>query len=488
MRLDDDLKFFESEEFKATLAIYESAHDVGSQAYMEADELTDIAEYYSMVCHDEGRADEAINLALQLHPDAVDPQVFKARQYMLAGEIGTAEELCNAIEDQQHREVYFLRAELLIRQDYVKQAATMLMELMETIDEDRDYFLYDSAYVFVDYRLYEQAQLFANLLEEMAPDWYKTWQVMADVHLGLENNSVALNYIERMLDVDPFSTEAWNWSAEAQCGLSQFNEALNSIEYALAVDPENERAFQLKAWILMQSGRFVEALQLYEKLIAWSPDNEQNWLYTSYCLLSINRLDDAVYAIERAESLAQEMSTEQAGIYEQHAQILSRKGDVEGALACLDKAQNFFVPEDDLLDLDLLRARVEAENGNPDIALNYIHQAYNHNEDHHLEIYLMGAMIFFDCEYFEVAKDMFLELADHSSSDMQNASNYAYIAYCFMQLKDENNVLKYLKLAAAAPDKLRELFADEFPNVQPDEYYDYYYYRVYGQWPNAAPI
>ena len=115
MRLDDDLKYFESEEFKALLETYESAHEAGSQAYMEADELTDIAEYYSMACHDDDRADEAISLALQLHPDAVDPQVFKARQAMLAGEIGTAEQMCNAIEDQQHREVYFLRAELLIR-------------------------------------------------------------------------------------------------------------------------------------------------------------------------------------------------------------------------------------------------------------------------------------------------------------------------------------------------------------------------------------
>ncbi len=486
MRLDDDLKYFESEEFKEILVTYESAQEAGSQVYMEADELTDIAEYYAMVCHDDGRADEAISLALQLHPDAVDPQVFKARQYMLSGEIGSAEELCNAIEDQQHREVYFLRAELLIRQDFVKQAVTMLLEVKESISEDCDYFLYDSAYIFLDYHLYEQALLFANQLEEFAPDWYKTWQIMADVHLGLENNEVAYNYIERMLDIDPFSTETWNWSAEALCGSSKFNEALSSTEYALAIDPENERALQLKAWILIQLGHFTDALLLYEKLIELSPDNSQNWLYASYCLLDANRLDEAIQAVERAETLAENMSVEQAGIYEQHAQILSRKGDVEGALTFLDKAQTYFEADDDLLDLDILRARVEAENGHPDVALGYIQQACNHNQDKNWEIYLQGAQMFFECEYYELAKDMFAALANHSDSEVQKASNYAYMAYCFMALDDDTNALNYIGQAAAAPEKLRELFSNIFPYVQSNEYYDYYYYRVYGQWPNAG--
>ena len=296
MRLDDDLKYFESSEFKDILATYETACEAGSQPYMEADELTDIAEYYSMVCHDDERAEEAITLALQLHPDAVDPQVFKARQFMQAGELGTAEDLCNAIEDQQHREVIFLRAELMVREERVEQAATMLLQTAYAIQEDSDYFLYDSAYIFID--------------------WYKTWQVMADTNLGLSNNRLALTYIERMLDVDPFATVSWNWRAEAYCELGEYPEALNSTEYALAIDAQNERATQLKAWVLLQLEHYPEALALYERLIEWSPDNEQNWLYASYCLLDADRIEEALAAIEKAEALAQGMSSEQAVIYE----------------------------------------------------------------------------------------------------------------------------------------------------------------------------
>ena len=55
-----------------------------------------------------------------------------------------------------------------------------------------------------------------------------------------------------------------------------------------------------------------------------------------------------------------------------------------------------------------------------------------------------------------------------------------------MALDDDTNALNYIGQAAAAPEKLRELFSNIFPYVQSNEYYDYYYYRVYGQWPNAG--
>ena len=484
MRLDDDLKYFESPEFKDILMTYEGALEIGARPYMEADELTDIAEYYTMVCHDDKRSEEAISLALQLHPDAVDPQVFKARQFMQAGEIGSAEDLCNAIEDQQHREVLFLRAELMIREERVEDAATMLLQESANVTEDRDYFLYDSAYIFIDYHLYDHALAFVNALEQMAPDWYKTWQAMADVQLGLNNNHLALKCIERMLDVDPFSTESWNWRAEAYCELGNYAEALNSTEYSLAIDAQNERATQLKAWVLLQQEHYTEALKLYEQLIEWAPDNEQHWLYASYCLLDADRLDEALTAIEKAEALSEGMSPEQAVIYEQHAQILSRKGNVEGSLEQLDKAQTFFEPDNDVMDLDLLRARVEAENERPDLALDYIHQAYNRHEDKHLLIYFQGALTLFDCGYYEITRDMLVELLQHDDDSRQQADYCAYLAYCSMMLEQPEQTLDYLQRAMPlAEDRLRELFSEEFPNVQPAEYRDYYYYRIYGHWP-----
>ena len=484
MRLDDDLKYFETPEFKEILTTYETAKDAGTQLYMDADELTDVAEYYSMVKQDEAAADEVIDFALQLHPDAVDPQIFKARQFMLQGDTEHALQVCDAIEDQQHREVFFLRAELLVRNEKLEDAATLLQDARQQMDEDMDYFLYDSAYIFIDYRQFEWALLFANDLEEMAPDWYKTWQLQADVQLGLENYAVALRYIERMLDVDPFSTESWNWRAEAYCGDNEYSEAMNSIEYALAIEPENERAMQLKAWVLLQQGNTADAHQLYLKEIEKAPDNEQNWLYDSYCLLDTEELDDALAAIEKAEALADGVSPDQITIYEQHAQILSRRGEVEAAISYLDKAEWESVSDTEPADFDLLRARVFAENQRPADAVEMIERAYTKvDEEQQEDIYYRAGLLLFDTGYYEAAKNIFGEFLNHHTDPKEQAVDHAYLAYCAMMLKNDDDALQHIRQAQDAPEQLRELFEDEFPNVEPADYYDYYYYRTYGHWP-----
>ena len=81
----DMSSYFEDPEFKEALARYEGMVENHTPAYFEADELTDIAEYYAS----KGRhkdADKAINLAIQLHPDNIDALIFRARSLMLLGQ------------------------------------------------------------------------------------------------------------------------------------------------------------------------------------------------------------------------------------------------------------------------------------------------------------------------------------------------------------------------------------------------------------------
>ncbi len=486
MRLDDDLKYFEEPEFRKLLDMYESAKTEGLPIYMDAEELTDVAEYYSMVEHDENRANEVIDLALQLHPDAVDPQIFRARQEMLKGNANEARYMCDAIEDQEHREVIFLRAELMVREQKVSEAYELLSEHSEHIHEDKDFFLYDSAYIFIDYRQFGWAAKLSEALEAMAPYWYKTWELRSDVFLGLENFQDALPYIERMLDVDPFSTEAWNWKAEANCGLSDYEEAMESLEYSLAVDPDNERALQLKAWILLQQGNFKEAHKLYLHEIERSPGNEQNWLYDSYCLLDADELDDAKFCIERAESLADGMSAEQSAIYEQHAQILSRKGEVDEAIRYIDLSEEVNTADLSYVDFDLLRARIYAENARPEEVLTYIGKACREANDEQRAItYFRSGQMLVDTAFYEWAKKVFTDLLAEDYEQVSHGECHAYLAYCAMEQHDDQQALENLDKAIQlnAKERLKDLFAEEFPNVNPSDYYCYYYYRVHGHFP-----
>ena len=129
MRLDDDLKYFESEEFKEILDRFEAMEASGTMGYMDADDLADVADYYSLVCHDEEHASEVIDLALRLHPDAIAPYLFKARQCLIAKKYKEAEAIISSISEQDNREVIFLRAEVLICRGETAGALAFINEI-----------------------------------------------------------------------------------------------------------------------------------------------------------------------------------------------------------------------------------------------------------------------------------------------------------------------------------------------------------------------
>ena len=97
----DMSSYFEDPEFKEALAKYEGMVENHTPAYFEADELIDIAEYYTL----KGRhkdADKAIDLTLQLHPENTDALVFRDTLPDAAKQKGRSQS-GSATHRQQHR-------------------------------------------------------------------------------------------------------------------------------------------------------------------------------------------------------------------------------------------------------------------------------------------------------------------------------------------------------------------------------------------------
>ena len=74
---NDELEYFESEEFQQILRQYEDSVKSGHPTYMDADDLADIADWYQYNGHQE-KADEAVNLALEYNPEALPPYLKPA--------------------------------------------------------------------------------------------------------------------------------------------------------------------------------------------------------------------------------------------------------------------------------------------------------------------------------------------------------------------------------------------------------------------------
>ena len=109
--MNEDYNYFQGKDFRKSLAAYEHMVATGEPAEFDSETLTDIAEYYAMNQRMDD-ADRCIQYALSFYPDSVDPQIFLSRQQMFFGQRAEAWRICNAITDQDDREVIFLRAEL----------------------------------------------------------------------------------------------------------------------------------------------------------------------------------------------------------------------------------------------------------------------------------------------------------------------------------------------------------------------------------------
>ena len=143
-------KYYQSRHFLRLLHRYEKAVSEGHVPYLEADELTDIAEYY-MTGKQDAKANQAIQAAINMHPGSVDPQIFLARQKMFYGQLEEARAIVDDITEQQDCEVIYLRAELLIREGLESEASTYLQEQMDMMQDSLDNYLYDCTAIFMDY-------------------------------------------------------------------------------------------------------------------------------------------------------------------------------------------------------------------------------------------------------------------------------------------------------------------------------------------------
>ena len=142
----DMSSYFEDPEFKEALARYEGMVENHTPAYFEADELTDIAEYYAS----KGRhkdADKAINLAIQLHPDNIDALIFRARSLMLLGKKEEAQMVMQLINNPADREFRFLQADLLIEEEHMEEADKILQQLAMDEEYELDTLLDNTLFV-----------------------------------------------------------------------------------------------------------------------------------------------------------------------------------------------------------------------------------------------------------------------------------------------------------------------------------------------------
>lgn len=466
-------EYFDSEEFRNTLESYEESVRSGHPLFLDADDLADIADYYHFTGIDQ-QADEVIEYALSLYPNATLPNVFKAREALAIGDYDSAVEYIEHIENQDDPEYHYMQAELLIAKDQVEKADEYLREYFATVPpEEYQDFVYDIANIYFDYGLSDKAYEWLMRTKGDGSNDFK--ELMARILFGLGKYKDSERIFNELLDRDPYSKRYWNGLANAQFMNEDFSGSVTSSEYAIAIDPNDADSLLNKANALYRLGNFEEAIRYYDRFGELVQPDEFSLLHKGSSLVNLNRHDEAFSTLLQALKISPADSPFLPQIYQELAFCCSTLGRLDEALDYIERTRDL---DCDHIDMLVLKGHILLEHNHIHEAEEVFKNAMIRSEEDPLVI-LRILVSLYDNKYVKAAYEMFKKFFALIVNEDFN-QGYSYMALCCWDLNFTEEFLMYLRLAVERnPREARQVLGHLFPEeMAAKDYYQYMYNKL----------
>jgi tetratricopeptide (TPR) repeat protein len=464
--LDDN--YFLSKEFSVILKKYEDARKAGDSVYLEADDLTDIADYYNM----HGQVDkalEAVDYALQLFPHAASPLAFKSRAALfLDNDPEKARRFIDEIADKSDEEYIYAKAEILLYEEKPEEANDFLEEYYEKAEDAEDFVL-DVAKLFVDYNYFEYTEHWLERsTERQDPDYL---ELKARLYLNDDQLEESEKIINHLLDLNPYCTTYWNLLSIVQYKNHDMRKSIESCDFSLAINPNDFDALQNKANCQYMLGNFQEALDNFKKALAIQPNNVSTEINIASTLSNMNRAQEAYQHLLHAYQVCKPTEANYPELLTQLTYISAFLNHFDVTTVCLHKLEN--LPGYNKWYVDILRGYLFLMQEQPQKAravfFNVIQQAPSS-----FDLYLKIANCCYDAGYVDMGYYI-LSQQIKKFTPQEAASGYALLALCAYELGMKKEFLENLKMSAQVSERETWLMLhDKFPeNMAPSEYYEY---------------
>lgn len=473
MKVGDD--YFDSAEFSKLLNAYETSVNAGEPVFMDADELTDIADYYQYT----GRTDEAekaISLALSLSPGAIAPLTYRIHEALSKGDTQRAWQMLGQVIDTDDPDYVYCKAKIMIAEGRIEDADTYLREELKKVPpEEHQDFVVDAATIYNDYGIGEKAMEWMSRAKQENTSDFKELMARTLFELGKYKESERL--FNELLDADPFQKRYWNALASAQFMNEDYRNAIESSEYAIAIDPNDLEGIISKANGLYRLCNFEQALDYYNRYLEHEPADEFALLHKGTCLMNIGLTDEAIEVLKGIVQAAAPDSPYLPDIHEELAFAYSEKGEYDKAMSCLAKTDTM---ECDHCQMLLIKGHIMLAAGKLVEAEEYFRKAIE-NSENSMQTLLRVIVSLYENKYLEGSYKMFKKyfimaekMAIYGNTE-QTTEGYAYMALCCHDLKKWDEYLKYLKKACEVnPKECRMVLSHLFPEeLEPEKYYDY---------------
>jgi tetratricopeptide (TPR) repeat protein len=272
----------EEEDYNLSISKYESMLKTNKVLFFDSEEFEDIILHYL----DMGKANlakKALKLALEQHPKSTGLKLVQVEMLVYDDKLDQAEKMLNdlfAIEPNND-EIYIQKANIYSKRDDHEKAVELLKTALEYTDDYADvYNLLGMEHLFMD-NLELAKENFIKCLEEDPEDQASLYNVVYCYEF-LDQNQQAIDYLNKYIDLNPYSEIAWHQIGRLSYGLKNYKEAIRAFDYATLIDDEFMGAFMEKAKAHERLKQYEEAIENYKKTIELDDA-------TSYALLRIGK-------------------------------------------------------------------------------------------------------------------------------------------------------------------------------------------------------
>lgn len=365
-------------DISAYIKRYEEAVRSGKNIYLDADEFSDIAEYYDSI-DDLEAAEDAIDRGLKIHPDSFLLIIKKAKFAAYNGQYEDALYLLDSTSDYDF-DLYLLKIECYLQLGYTEKADDLAQKLIENESEEPKENIYaEIGFLYIEADLYKEAIRYFS--ESLKYD-KENIDVLSDISYAYEmlgDFDEAIATTNKILDIESYTYEAWINLGKLYTLKDELEKAIDAFDFALTINDSDKNVHKLKAHCLSLTGRLDEAIDIFHNLLKEDIHDTSLYVLLADAYQSAEMYDEALLVLEDFISVMGE-TTE---LLSKKADLLFEKGDKELATKLITKSLKEYPNS---LILKLTAGEIAFQSDDYEKAKEYFMEVYDKGEDININV------------------------------------------------------------------------------------------------------
>ena len=323
--------YFNTKEFRDTLALYEQARNERRTLFLDASDLTDVAEYY-YTKQLRSQAMEALEHALYLYPHATLPLTYKARMVLWEeSNVGKALQLLSLCDDKTYPEYHYTEAEIMIADERDDEAQRSLQRYVDCFDDaEHISAVHDVLALLLDYNAYALAERWLNESTTLK-DTPEYTELAGACALMQGDYQRARQLLEKAVEHDPFNVVAWQNLSRCCMEENNFPRAVEAANFALAIEADNEEMQYIKACCFFEQQNYRDALPLFQRLSELHPEKLDFNYPIIVCLAKEGRDEEAKDMVKKAMEVTTIESPFAPEFFKMLADLSEETGEMKAA-------------------------------------------------------------------------------------------------------------------------------------------------------------